>query len=194
MSMQLGFYFDASACTGCKTCVIACKDRHDHPVGVNFRRVMHHEGGRWEPHPARPGVWTPQVYAYSISVSCNHCAAPVCMEVCPAGAIRKNEHGLVLVDQELCLGCRLCKSCPYDAPQFNEKRGVMTLCDGCAGDAQPACVAACPQRALAFGDIGALKTKHGAVSGIEPLPDPRLTLPSLVITPHRHSPLSRDPS
>ena len=194
MSAQLGFHFDASACTGCKTCVMACKDRHDNPVGINFRRVTHHSGGSWEAHPGQPGVWTPHVYAYSISLSCNHCASPVCVEVCPPGAIAKAANGLVLIDETRCLGCRLCESCPYEAPQFNERRGVMTMCNGCVdligGGSQPACVAACPQRALQFGDMTELRARHGAVNSIEPLPDAGLTSPSLIITPHRHA-LSR---
>ncbi len=194
MSGQLGFYFDASACNGCETCLVACKDKHDNPIGVNFRKVVHYSGGTWEAHPTRKEFLVPRIYAYSVSVSCNHCAEPVCVDVCPAGAIAKRSDGLVMIDQESCLGCRLCESCPYDAPQFNQQLGVMTLCDGCADEmahgGEQACVAACPQRALEFGDVDALRAKHGAVSGIEPLPDPGITLPSLVITPHRNSPLS----
>jgi anaerobic dimethyl sulfoxide reductase subunit B (iron-sulfur subunit) len=194
VSKQLGFYFDASACTGCKTCVLACKDRHDNPIGVNFRKVIHYTGGSWEPHPTQEGIMVPHVYAYMVSVSCNHCAVPVCLDACPPGAISKRDNGLVAIDKDICLGCRLCECCPYDAPQFNEERGVMTLCDGCQdsifrGERQR-CVAACPQRALQFGDIEELRAQYGSVSGIEPLPNPEITVPSLVVTPHRNSPLS----
>ncbi len=194
MSKQLGFYFDASACNGCKTCLVMCKDKYDNPMGVNFRKVIHYSGGTWEAHPTQKGIMVPHVYAYSISVACNHCAEPVCLDACPPGAISKRDNGLVVIDKETCLGCRLCESCPYDAPQFNEELGVMTLCDGCedeiARGGQQACVGACPQRALQFGDVEEFRAKYGTVSGIEPLPDPDITLPSLVVTPHRNSPLS----
>jgi anaerobic dimethyl sulfoxide reductase subunit B (iron-sulfur subunit) len=194
MSKQLGFYFDASACNGCKTCLVTCKDKYDNPIGVSFRKVIHYSGGTWEPHPTRKGFMVPNVYAYSISVSCNHCSEPVCLDACPAGAISKRDNGLVAIDKETCLGCRLCESCPYDAPQFNEELGVMTMCDGCADEiargGQQACVGACPQRALQFGDIEEFRARYGTVSGIEPLPDPDITVPSLVVTPHRNSPLS----
>jgi anaerobic dimethyl sulfoxide reductase subunit B (iron-sulfur subunit) len=192
MGKQLGFYFDAAACNGCKVCIVACSDKNDTPVGVNFRRVLHYSGGGWSPHPTQAGLMTQDVYAYTVSSACNHCKDPVCLEVCPSGAIfKREEDGLVLIDQDTCLGCRLCETCPYDAPQFNENLGVMTMCDGChdlldLGE-DPACVAGCPQRALQFGDIDELRAEHGDVKGIEPLPDPAITGPSLVVTPHRHA-------
>ena len=40
-----GFFFDQSLCTGCKACQIACKDKHDLSVGVNWRRVVEYSGG-----------------------------------------------------------------------------------------------------------------------------------------------------
>ncbi len=192
MSRQLGFYLDAAACNGCSVCLVACKDKYDNPVGVNFRKVIHQTMGRWDQNPDEPGFLVPQISAYSLSVSCNHCAAPVCMEACPVAAITKRDDGLVLIDKDICVGCRLCECCPYDAPQFNQDLGVMTMCDGCVdlqgtGEKQ-ACVAACPQRALEFGDIEDLRARHeGSVPGVEPLPDPAITRPSLLIRPHRNS-------
>ena len=196
MSNQMAFYFNASACTGCKTCQLACKDKNDNPLGINFRRVIHCGGGNWVPHPTIIGIYLPNnIYAYSISTACMHCQKPICVEVCPTGAMNKHENGIVAVNQAKCIGCRLCQqSCPYGAPQFNAEKGVMTKCDLCedliANGDQPACVDACPMRALEFGELSELQAKYGIVSGIEPLPDPALTLPSVVITPHRNSALS----
>jgi anaerobic dimethyl sulfoxide reductase subunit B (iron-sulfur subunit) len=192
MGKQLGWFFDGAACNGCKVCLVACRDIKDNPVGVNFRRVLHYSGGGWDPHPTQPEVMVQNVYAYTVSMACNHCTDPVCLEVCPSGAIfKREEDGLVMIDKETCLGCRLCETCPYDAPQFNEVLGVMTMCDGChdlveEGES-PACVAACPQRALEFGDIEDFRADHGTLEGVEPLPDPAITGPSLVIAPHRHA-------
>lgn len=44
---QFGFYFDSAKCTGCKTCMVACKDKNNLPVGMNFRRVAEYSGGSW---------------------------------------------------------------------------------------------------------------------------------------------------
>lgn len=189
---QLGWHFDGAACNGCKVCLVACRDKKDNPVGVNFRKVLHYSGGGWSVHETQPEVLVPHVYAYTVSSACNHCKDPVCLEVCPSGAIfKREEDGLVLIDEETCLGCRLCESCPYDAPQFNETKGVMTMCDAChdlveEGD-DPACVAACPQRALELGDIDELRERYGTAAAFEPLPGSELTTPSLVVTPHRHA-------
>jgi anaerobic dimethyl sulfoxide reductase subunit B (iron-sulfur subunit) len=70
----------------------------------------------------------------------------------------------------------------------------MGKCDFCqdllAQGEDPACVATCPMRALGFGELEQLISKTGTVKGIEPLPEPGLTNPSLVITPHRDAQLS----
>jgi anaerobic dimethyl sulfoxide reductase subunit B len=193
MTRQLGFYLDAQACNGCSVCLVACKDKYDNPLGVNFRKVIHHTMGHWEEDTTSPGFMVPRILAYTLSIACNHCQAPVCLEACPVAAISKRDDGLVLIDKNICVGCRLCECCPYDAPQFNQDLGVMTMCDGCVdlegtGDEQ-ACVAACPQRALEFGDIAELRARHldAVLGGVEPLVDPSITQPSLLITPHRNS-------
>lgn len=45
---QLGFFVDVSKCSGCKTCAVACKDAHNLPVGMNFRKVHEYAGGNWK--------------------------------------------------------------------------------------------------------------------------------------------------
>jgi anaerobic dimethyl sulfoxide reductase subunit B (iron-sulfur subunit) len=193
MAKQLGFYFDGSACTGCKACAIACKDRSSLPVGINWRRVIQYTGGSWTPDPKNPDVMVPNnVYAYALSTACMHCEKAICTEVCPTGAITKREDGVVLIDTEKCIGCRYCEwACPYGAPQFREDLGVMTKCDFCqdlqAQGQNPACVDACVMRALQFGELGDLRAQHGDQAAIEPLPTADITHPSLVISPHRHA-------
>ncbi len=104
-----------------------------------------------------------------------HCQDPVCVNVCPTTAMSKDENGIVSVDADKCIGCRYCEwACPYGAPQFNEAAGVMTKCNMCqdlvAEGGNPACVDACPMRALEFGDIEELQAKYGTLDGIAPLP------------------------
>ncbi|EAR4674257.1 DMSO/selenate family reductase complex B subunit [Escherichia coli O5:H32] len=173
---QVGFYFNAAACIGCKTCVIACKDKNDLEVGRNFRRVYDFEEGTF-PKPRR----------WHLSIACNHCDSPSCVSHCPTKAMHKREEdGVVVVDHTLCVGCRYCTwACPYEAPQFDEASGMMTKCDTClnlrAKGENPACVDACPMRALDFGPISELRKKYGNNADIAGLPDSSLTRPNLIV-------------
>jgi anaerobic dimethyl sulfoxide reductase subunit B len=188
MAKQLAFYFNSSACTGCKACQAACKDKNNSPLGVIWRRVFHYGGGDWV---QQDGFWVPNdVFAYSVSIACNHCQKPLCVEVCPAGAISKREDGIVQINADLCIGCRYCEwACPYGAPQFDEQAGHMTKCNFCADmidqGQNPVCVDACNMRCLEFGELTELQAIHGNLAAIEPLPEYVHTLPSLVITPHK---------
>ncbi len=196
MAKQLAFSFDASACTGCKACAIACKDRSDLPVGINWRQVYQYEGGGWVSDPKNKELLIPNgLYVYSLSAACMHCQNPICVEVCPASAITKRDDGVVLIDKDRCIGCRYCEwACPYGAPQFNEAKGYMTKCDFCqdlqAQGQNPVCVDACVMRVLKFGELEELQAEYGNVAAIEPLPTADLTSPSLVITPHKHAQVS----
>lgn len=185
---NLGFYFNQELCNGCKACQIACTDKHDTPLGVNFRRVVEYSGGSWN--LASDGSFTNDTFTYYTSIACNHCVDPVCIKACPTTAMTKDDDGVVWVDQDKCVGCRYCEwACPYSAPQFDAEQGMMTKCDMCrdyrSEGLDPACVSACPSRALDWGPIDELREKYGDVDAVAPLPDPSITKPNLVITPHR---------
>jgi anaerobic dimethyl sulfoxide reductase subunit B (iron-sulfur subunit) len=190
MANQKAFYFDASSCIGCKACQNACKDKYDLPLGVRWRRVFEYGGGNWL---YLDGVETPNnIFKYFVSTACQHCANPVCRDVCPAAAISKRADGIVIIDPDKCIGCRYCQwACPYGAPQFNEETKVMTKCTFCYDlqdqGLKPACVDACVMRCLDIGDYEELRNKYGSVVGIEPLPTGNITNPSLIITPHKHA-------
>lgn len=190
MPKQYGFYIDSAKCTGCKTCQLACKDYKDLPADVNFRRVYEYAGGAWQ---ASGDTWNQDVFAYYLSIACNHCADPACTRVCPTGAMHKRaEDGLVAVNENICIGCKSCRmACPYNAPQYDARKGHMTKCNGCAERVavgkKPVCVESCPLRALDFGPIDELRARHGTLSAVAPLPDARYTRPSIVIHPNPHA-------
>lgn len=193
MAKQYAFYFDASACNGCKACTIACKSKNDLPVGINWRRVFEYGGGSWTADAEYPLTLEPNnMFAYAMSVACMHCENPICVTVCPTKAITKRDDGIVLIDADLCIGCRYCEwACPYGAPQFDVSKNVMTKCNMCVDQVEkgekPTCVDACVMRALDFGELDELREKYGNENAIEPLPVADITNPALVITPHRHS-------
>ncbi|WP_028763653.1 DMSO/selenate family reductase complex B subunit [Shewanella colwelliana] len=197
---QYGFYVDTTKCTGCKACHVACKDRQSNLLrkmdyssqgvpelkGVTWRRVYEYGGGTWS--LDKDGCFEQDVYAYYTSIGCNHCSEPACVKSCPTGAMHKREKdGFVHIASELCIGCESCaKSCPYDAPQMDIERKVMTKCDGCYDRIElglkPVCVESCPMRALDFDDMEVLREKYdGGDKHVSPLPPEGLTQPNLII-------------
>ena len=126
---QLGFVHNNIDCLGCRACEIACKDKNGLPAGPRFRRVMYIEGGKF-----------PDVYAYKVNMSCNHCAEPACLPTCPTGAIfKRKKDGIVDIDSTLCIGCRRCEAaCPYGAPQFDPSDGLVKKCNLCVDEIEPA--------------------------------------------------------
>jgi Fe-S-cluster-containing dehydrogenase component len=103
--------------------------------------------------------------------SCLHCETPACVTVCPTGASYKRaEDGIVLVDEDKCIGCKLCSwACPYGAREYSPVEGVMKKCTLCIdriyneklpeAEREPACVQVCPTRARHFGDLGDPESK-----------------------------------
>ena len=186
---RLAFHFDSASCSGCKACLVACKDKNGLAVGQLWRRVYEIAGGGWRKQGA---AWKQDVFAYNLSLSCNHCEDPPCVANCPTGALAKRDDGIVTLDQNRCVGCKYCAwSCPYGAPQFNPDRRVMGKCDLCADyvdqGRNPSCVDACPMRALDFGDYDELLDRHGEPDHVYPQPDDSLTRPSICIRAHANA-------
>lgn len=178
-----GFFFDMTACIGCHTCQIACKDKNNLDIGNLFRRVSNYETGVY-----------PMARKYNYSGSCNHCAEAKCVKSCPTGAMHFAEDGTVQHDDKKCIGCSYCVwNCPYGAPQLNEKSGIVGKCNSCLDLRQkgenPVCVDACVMRCLEFGDLDELATKYGTelFDKLPILPKPEVTKPSLLVKPKNSS-------
>ena len=186
---QFGFIHNNVDCIGCRACEIACKDKNGLDAGPRFRRVEYIEGGTF-----------PEVFAFKINMSCNHCAEPACIPTCPTGAIFKRpDNGVVDIDTTLCIGCRKCEaSCPYGAPQFDPVENVVKKCNMCIDELEagrkPYCVSACMMRVLDIGPIeglrdGSYDTKargpnDEVVRQVKSMANPELTNPSIVFVPH----------
>lgn len=166
---KLGLVIDLDTCVGCHACVVSCKEWNtggypaplsdtqpygQEPSGTFLNRVHSYEV---EHETARRTVYFPK--------SCLHCENAQCVTVCPTGASYKRvEDGIVLVDEEKCIGCGLCAwACPYGAREMDAVVGVMKKCTLCIdriynenippAERQPACVNACPAGARHFGDL-----------------------------------------
>jgi formate dehydrogenase iron-sulfur subunit len=179
---QYRFHFDMGQCIGCKCCVVACNEQNGNPAAINWRRVGEIQGG-----------WYPRATQSYLSMGCNHCLEPTCLEGCPVDAYTKDPiTGLVRHSADACIGCQYCTwNCSYGVPQYNPERGVVGKCDMCHGRLSmgqaPACVSACPEGAIQI-EIVKVAEWRAAVAAFQPpagtpvgdgsLSTTRITLPA----------------
>ena len=169
---KLGLVIDLDICVGCHACAVNCKEWNTGGYGVALSDQ--------DPYGAEPsGTWLNRIHSYEViptddsipaSVvhlprSCLHCDDAPCVTVCPTGAsYKRQEDGIVLVDEDWCIGCGLCAwACPYGAREMDAAAGVMKKCTLCVDriynenlpeiDREPACVRTCPANARHFGDL-----------------------------------------
>ena len=169
--VKLGLVIDLDICVGCHACAVNCKEwntsGHSAPLTDS------------DPYGADPsGVWFNRIHTFEVvqddgasrtvhfPKSCLHCEEAPCVTVCPTGASYKRaEDGIVLVNAEACIGCKLCSwACPYGAREYDADAGVMKKCTLCVDKIYndkldprsrvPACVSTCPAGARHFGDLG----------------------------------------
>lgn len=183
---QIGIYFDQTRCTGCYTCMVACKDWYDIDTGpVNLMRVKCFERGTF-----------PDLFAAYLASPCYHCENPPCIQACPEGAITKREvDGIVVVDRDKCVGADRCpkkclKACPWDVPQFEaETDAKMRKCEFCIERLEqgraPICVEACPMFALDVGPVDRLKAQYGDATEAEGFKYFKRFAPSVLFKPKR---------
>jgi Fe-S-cluster-containing dehydrogenase component len=163
---------------GCTKCMDACRQAHNVP---QFKEEAH--SINWIRKAPYGGAFPSEDDEYQASIPnnapviilCNHCADPPCVRVCPTKATWRREDGIVMMDWHRCIGCRYCMAaCPYGSRSFNwmdprlfipnlnpdfptRTKGVVEKCNFCeeriGTGKPPACVQACPQKAMTFGDL-----------------------------------------
>jgi len=159
---------DLAKCDGCKKCTAACQAMHYTESDREWIKVFTMK----DADAAAP---------YYLPKPCFHCDNPPCTKVCPVNATFKRQDGIVLIDNERCIGCRMCMAaCPYSTRFFNwshpsseqkmavghieyspeqsipRRMGTVEKCDFCPDmirqGKMPACVSGCPMDAILFGD------------------------------------------
>ena len=145
---------DLNRCVGCLGCIVACKTVNDVRVGSYRNKVL-----RQGPFPREEGGNWPDIDMYFLPVSCQHCASPECVTVCPTGASHINEEdGTVQIDRDQCIGCGAClTACPYGCRYVDVDTSVAEKGDLCASITSegglPQCVTQCGGMARWYGDL-----------------------------------------
>lgn len=173
--MSYGVLYDGTRCIGCRACSVACKSWNKNPAEIEEKTSV--EGGIEGKAVVSDKTFTFMRFreigegddfkwAFA-KIQCMHCLKPGCETACIVGALHRSKHtGAVTYDTRKCIGCRYCMvACPFGIPtyQWEKRMPWIRKCTFCAdrlNEAEngmaPACVTACPTRALQFGDRDAL--------------------------------------
>jgi formate dehydrogenase iron-sulfur subunit len=162
-----GILIDVTKCTACERCVAACtqrngldrwqadRDRAVTPDGLSANRVS--------------TVLKVADHRFARK-SCMHCVEPSCVSACLVGSMTKTPEGPVVYNRDKCIGCRYCMlACTFHVPRYQWENTVpyVVKCDMCADrqahGERPACVEACPEGALKFGDRDQLLSEARAL-------------------------------
>lgn len=162
---QWAFVIDLRRCDGCGECITACQRMHHLPETQEWIKVYE--------------LTDPTGQTYFMPVLCQLCQNAPCVRVCPVGATYYQENGAIVVDQDVCIGCRMCMAaCPYGVRTFNwedppdipqmfwssspeyrvpQRQGTVGKCTNCVHALEdgkfPACVEFCSMEALYVGDL-----------------------------------------
>ena len=119
-------------CSGCRLCEIACSMSRFGVINPKKSAV-------------RVLITYPQPVV-RMPILCSQCKVPVCADVCPVGAISRDD-GVVHLDGDLCVSCMKCvDACPFGAMYAHDDVDYPIKCDLCGGE--PECVRVCPRNAI----------------------------------------------
>ena len=177
MAEPMGFFTDTTVCIGCKACEVACKSWNQLPArdggqchlsGDSYDNTGRLSGTTWRHvkfieqfDEAYSGRWL------LMSDVCKHCVRAGCLEVCPTGAIIRTEFDTVVIQSDVCNGCRDCiGACPFGVIDINPASGTAQKCTLCydrtSVGLEPACSKACPTDSIQFGTVSELRARAEA--------------------------------
>ena len=180
MAEAMGFYTDTTVCIGCKACEVACKNWNQLPAreggqpelsGNSYDNTVRLSGTTWRHVKFIEQFETPYNGRWlMMSDVCKHCVQAACLEVCPTGAIIRTEFDSVVIQSDVCNGCRACiGACPFGVIDINEVSGTAQKCTLCYDrlgvGLEPACSKACPTDSIQFGPISELRQRADARVG-----------------------------
>ena len=144
---RYGMLINTKKCVGCYACRVACQMVNGLESDEAFIKFDEMEQGVY-----------PNVYAEVVPVQCMHCEDAPCEAVCPTHATYTTDSGVVLVDEERCIGCKYCMmACPYGVRSWNAAEKCAEKCTLCghltSQDKLPACVKSCAAGARFYGDL-----------------------------------------
>ena len=174
---RYGMVIDLRKCIGCQACTVSCSMENLPPIGQFRTTVLQYEVDR--------GTDVPPAMV-SLPRLCNHCDEPPCVPVCPVQATFQRTDGIVLVDNERCVGCGYCvQACPYDARFINHETQTADKCTFCEHRLEvgllPACVESCVGGARVIGD---LNDAGSAASQMIKDNDIKVLKPGMATAPH----------
>ncbi|MBA7715017.1 Formate dehydrogenase, nitrate-inducible, iron-sulfur subunit [subsurface metagenome] len=168
--MAKAILYDASKCTACRACQVACKSWNELPAETTSNR-----GSYENPADLSPTTWLKMEFREIEDGAkirwlfnrraCMHCTDAACVRVCPTGSLYHHKLGFVAYDKDTCSGCGYCAdACPFNVPRSDRniltgtaKMDKCTFCttpglDRVSAGEEPSCVKACPSGALSFRD------------------------------------------
>ncbi|MBP2633300.1 MAG: formate dehydrogenase [Firmicutes bacterium] len=161
MAKEMAMLHDVSRCTGCRACMVACKQwknlpAENTPFDGEYQSHKSLSSKTYNLVKMNERVEDGKFHWDMIKVQCMHCDNPACLKGCPEDAISKTDSGAVVIDRDKCVGCGYCAiNCPFDVPKIDEKTHISTKCNLCVDRIEngmvPSCAQTCTASAINFG-------------------------------------------